>query len=115
MNETFLKEERVEVENVLQKDVSVRNVLSSVTALPNPGDAYVDSESLGLQFYMCERSHRSTFTQQIHINKSSLDRFHKKRIELLFHTIHRIYNSLPRQSWSVSSYHYVFGLRHILI
>lgn len=115
MNETFLKEERVEMENVLQKDVSVRNVLSSVTALPNLGDAYVDYQSLLHQFRVFGRGQRTLFTQQILLNNSSVYRLNKKRIELLFHTIHRIYNSLPRQSWSVSSYHYVFGLRHILI
>ena len=115
MDDTFQKNERAGVETVLQKENSSGYVLSSIAELPPPGDAYVDSESLARQFRICGRGHRSLSVQHVLVNKGAAYRFARKRLELLFHSIHRIYTSLPLQSWAVSSLHYVFELRRILI
>lgn len=115
MDGTSQKDEGTGVETVLQKEATSGYVLSSVAELPPPGDAYVDSESLARQFRICGRGHRSLSVQHVLVSKGSAYRFARKRLELLFHSIYRIYISLPRQSWTVSSLHYVFELRHILI
>ena len=51
----------------------------------------------------------------VHINKGSIYRLAKKRLERLFHSINHIYTSMPRQSRVIPSLYYVFELRHILI
>ena len=112
---TFQEKERVGMEALLQKDVPVGTVSSSVVELPEQGDAYVDSESLVRQFRICGRGQRSFSIQHILLNKGSAYRLVEKRLERLFHSINHIYTSLPRQSWAVSSLHYVFELRRILI
>ena len=94
MNETFQKEERIGMVNAHQKETPSKQVLSSAVLFSDASEMYVDPESLGLQFHISSRGYQSIFTQQIFISKSS---------------------SLPRQSWSVTSFHYVFGLRRILI
>ena len=37
------------------------------------------------------------------------------RLDILCHSNHTVYTSLPCQSWEVPSDHYVFGMRRILI
>ena len=79
------------------------------------GEAYVDTESLARQYRVCGRGQRSFSVQQMLLGKSSAYRAAKKRLDVLFHTINHVYTSLPYQSWTISSDHYVFGMRHILI
>ena len=115
MDDSFGKEKRMEVENVLRKDMPEGYVLSSVSVLPDGGDACVDTESLARQYRICGRGQRTFSAQQLFLGKSSAYRASKKHLEMLFHTINCVYTSLPCQSWKVSSEHYVFGMRRILI
>ena len=114
-DETFQKNEKGDIETVLQKKVLSEYVFSSVVELPIQGKAYIESESLARQFRICGRGQRSLSVQHVLISKGSASRLFKKRLELLFHSIYRIYTTLPHQSWGVPSHHYVFELRHILI
>ena len=103
------------VESVFQIEDSVGYILPSVAELPDEGEAYVDTESLARQYRVCGRGQRSFSVQQMLLGKSSAYRAAKKRLDVLFHTINHVYTSLPCQSWAISSDHYVFGMRHILI
>ena len=115
MDDSFEKEKRMEVENVLRKDMPEGYVLSSVSVLPDGGDACVDTESLARQYRICGRGQRTFSAQQLFLGKSSAYRASKKHLEMFLHTIHCVDTSLPCQSWKVSSDHYVFGMRRILI
>ena len=115
MNVTLPEEEGVGMESVLQADASVGYILPVVAEWPEEGDAYVDAESLMHQFRVCGRSQRQLSVRQFSLARSSAHRLLQKRLELLFNSIERTYSSLPCQSWSVPSDHYVFGMRRILI
>ena len=112
---TFPVEEGEGVESVLPAEASVGYILPVVTELPDKCEAYVDVESLALQCRICGRGQRSFSVQQMFMAKSSVYRAAKRRLEMLSHTINQVYTSLPCQSWAVSSDHYVFGMRRILI
>ena len=115
MNGASLEKEEVRMESVLQKDVTTEYILPVVTELPDEGEAYVDTESLARQFRVCGRWQRSLSVHHMLWGESSAYRMAKKHFDILFHSINRIYTSMPCQSWSAPSYHYVFGLRRILI
>ena len=115
MDGTFLEEERMEVENVFQTTIPTESILSCASGLPDENEAYIDIEALARQFRVCGRGQRSFSAQQMFLGKGSAYRASKKHLEMLFHTINCVYTSLPCQSWKVSSEHYVFGMRRILI
>ena len=115
MDDSFDKEKRMGVENILRSDVPEGYVLSSVFELPDRGEACVDTESLACQYRVCGRGQRTFSVQRMFLGKSSAYRASKKHLEMLLHTIHCVFTSLPCQSWKVSSEHYVFGMRRILI
>ena len=79
------------------------------------GDAYVDVESLAHQYRICGRGQRYFSVQQMFCAKSSAYRAAIRRLDILCHSNHTVYTSLPCQSWEVPSDHYVFGMRRILI
>ena len=113
--DTLSVEEGMGVEYVLPAEEPVGHILPIVAELPTKGEAYVDVESLALQYRICGRGQRSFSVQQMFFGKSSAYRAAKKHLEILPHTINQVYTSLPCQSWAVPSDHYVFGMRRILI
>ena len=115
VHDTHSVEEGMGVESVLPAEEPVGHILPIVAELPTKGEAYVDVESLALQYRICGRGQRSFSVQQMFFGKSSAYRAVKKHLEMLSHTINQVYTSLPCQSWAVPSDHYVFGMRHILI
>lgn len=110
----LLSEEGVGVESVLQAETS-EELLATVTELPKDSDTFVDMESLACQCRIIGRGHRSFSVQQMLWGKNPAYRASRKRLETLLHTINHVYTSLPCQSWLISSDHYIFELRHILI
>ena len=115
VHDTLSVEEGMGVESVLPAEEPVGHTLPIVAELPTKGEAYVDVESLALQYRICGRGQRSFSVQQMFFGKSSAYRAAKKHLEMLSHPINQLYTSLPCQSWAVPSDHYVFGMRHILI
>ena len=111
----FPSEEGMGVECVLQVEAPVGYIVPMVTELPDEGDAYVDTETFASQYRVIGRGQRSFSVQQMFFGKSSAYRAAKRRLDMLFHTIKSVYTSLPCQSWAVSSDHYIFELRRILI
>ena len=110
-----LPEEGVGVESVLQADIPVDQILPVVTEWPHESEACVDAESLARQFRICDRSQRIVPVKYLSLGKKTAHQGALKRLERLFHSITQTYTSLPFQSWSVASDHYVFGMRRILI
>ena len=115
VNGTLPVEEGVEVECVLQTDSSVEQILLSEINLPDEGEACVNTENLARQYRANGRGQRSFSVQQMFYGKSLAYRAARRRLEMLSHTINQTYTSMPCQSWSLSSDHYVFGMRRILI
>ena len=115
VHDTLSVEEGMGVESVLPAEEPVGHILPIVAELPTKGEAYVDVESLALQYRICGRGQRSFSVQQMFFGKSSAYRAAKKHLEMLSHTINQVYTSLPCQSWAVPSDHYVFGMRYIFI
>ena len=110
-----LPEEGVGVESVLQADIPVDQILPVVTEWPHESEACVDAESLARQFRVCDRGQRIVPVKYLSLGKKTAHQGALKRLERLFHSINQTYTSLPFQSWSVASDHYVFGMRRILI
>ena len=108
-------EKEAGVESVLPTEASVGYILPLVAELPDTGEAYVDVESMAGQYRVVGRGQRPFSVQQMFMAKSSAYRAARRRLEMLSHTINQVYTSLPFQSWTVPSDHYVFGMRHILI
>ena len=106
-------EEGTGVENVLQAEASEGLILPWVADLPDKGEAYV--ESMAVQYRVLGRGQRSFSVQQMFFGKSSAYRAAMKRLEMLFQNVKSVYSSLPYPSWTVSSDHYIFGMRRILI
>ncbi len=112
MNDTL--QERVGVENVSHAEASIIGNIQS-TDVPDEGEACLDMESLARQYRVCGRGQRSFSVNHLLLGKSSGYRTAHKRLEVLVHSFNSVYTSLPFQSWAVSSDHYVFGMRRILI
>ena len=108
-------EEGMGVECVLQADAPVGYIAPMVAELPDKGEAYVGAETFAGQYRVIVRGHRSLSVQQMFFGKSSAYRAAKRHLDMLSHTVNQVYTSLPCQSWAVSSDHYVFGMRRILI
>lgn len=115
MNVVPFEKEGVGMETVLHSDIPVGYISSVVFEWPEEGDAYVDAQSLARQFRVCGRGQRHLSVHQFSSVRSTAFRVAQKHHELLYHSIGRIFSSLPYQGWSVPSDHYVFGMRRILI
>ena len=112
---TLSSEEGVGVKSVLQTETPVGYILPVVAELPDTGEAYVNVESMAGQYRVIGRGQRSFSVQQMFFGKSSAYRAAMKRLEMLFQNVKSVYSSLPYPSWTVSSDHYIFGMRRILI
>lgn len=108
-------EEGTGMKYVLQAETPVGYILPWVAEVPDEGEACVDTENLARQYRVAGRGQRSFSVQQMFLGKGAAYRAAKRRLEILFHTINHSYTSLPFLSWAVSSDHYIFGLRRILI
>lgn len=107
--------EREGVESVLQADKSVGDILPIDIELPDDAQSHVDGESLARQFRVCGRGQRSFSIQRLLFGKQTAYRAVIKHQEILYHSINSVYSSMPCTNWLVSSDHYVFGMRRILI
>jgi hypothetical protein len=107
--------ERAGVESVLQAGKSVGDILPIDIELPDDAKSHVDGESLARQYRVCGRSQRSFSIQRLLFGKQAAYRAVIKSQEILYHSINSVYTSMPCANWLVSSDHYVFGMRRILI
>lgn len=115
MSMTSLSEEGGEDVCVLLENVPVARIYSFPSQLPDADSAYVDAETLAGQFRVLGRSQRQLSVTYSLCSKGMVCRMAKYRLDALLHSTKHVYTSLPRQYWTVSSEHYVYGMRRILI
>lgn len=112
---TSLSEDEEEVVYILHENRPSGQFYSISTQLPDANEIYADAESFPGQLRVVGRSQRLlTFTYTF-LSKGITCRMLKYRLEALFQSAKHVYTSYPRPCWSVSSDHYIFGMRRILI
>lgn len=76
---------------------------------------FTEIDLMGSQFGAHNRLQRLMNSSYSWLSKAYIRRIAVMRMALLTHSTVHIFSSLPFQSWSVSSEHYIFGMRRILI
>lgn len=104
-----------EKECVLQESPSADNLAILSIPFPDHATSFVDATSLAWQLQASTRGQRQLTYPSTCLAKGNAFRDAKLRLEALLHPAHPVYNSLPFVCWSVSSDHYIFGMRRILI
>lgn len=100
---------------ILQENISADKIYPIPDQLSEAVSAFVDAESLTGQLRVvgrCQRQHSLAYSLLL---KSVFFRMIKSHLDTLLQSANHVYTSLPRPCWSVSSEHYVFGMRRILI
>lgn len=100
---------------ILQENISADKIYPIPDQLFEAVSAFVDAESLTGQLRVvgrCQRQHSLAYSLLL---KSVFFRMIKSHLDTLLQSANHVYTSLPRPCWSVSSEHYVFGMRRILI
>lgn len=77
--------------------------------------AITDAEVLAGSMRVCGRNHRSFNLAFSYMSKVMAWKTAINRINALSHAFSLFYNTMPHPSWKLSSDHYIFELRHILI
>lgn len=90
-------------------------VSSSLFHHPDVDMFFAETNSLLRQFRTIGRSYRQFSIVNFINSKIMSFRLIKSYLDTLLQSIEHFYTSLPRQCWSISSEHYVFGMRRILI
>lgn len=86
-----------------------------ITADPWDGLEFEDAESMARQLRTCGRGLRQFTFHSIVLSKSLSSKVARNCMDALLESYSHIYSSLPCLSWEVSSEHYIFGMRRILI
>lgn len=100
---------------VLQNKQMTDQVYSLPSQLPDADKASVDVESLAGQYRVIGRCQRQLTVAYSFLSKGVTCRLVKSCLDTLLQSANHVYTSFPRPCWSVSSDHYVFGMRRILI
>lgn len=100
---------------ILQENIFADKIYPIPDQLSEAVSAFVDAEALTGQLRVvgrCQRQHSLAYSLLL---KSVFFRMIKSHLDTLLQSANHVYTSLPRPCWSVSSEHYVFGMRRILI
>ena len=108
-------EEKEQVTCILQEHDPSGQVNTFPDQLPGENVAFVDTLSLTNQLRVIGRTQRQLSVTYSLLSKGDICRLAKCRQNALFQSSKHVYTSAPHLSWSVSSEHYVFGMRRILI
>lgn len=82
---------------------------------PHANMELAEVQPFSLQLRMLGRVQRSFFAHYSLYSKLIAWKMCLVRMDRLSHSFSRFYAALPRSCWKVSSEHYVFGMRRILI
>ncbi len=74
-----------------------------------------DAQSLARQLRNCGRTNRIQNSWPLIISKLMPGKATCSKVDVLSQSFSHIYNTLPCLCWTLSSDHYVFGMRRILI
>lgn len=76
---------------------------------------FEDAQSMARQLRLMHRNQRSLILHYTLLDKALLSKVAKSCMDTLYTSSNRVYTTLPYPSWEVSSEHYIFGMRRILI
>lgn len=115
---SFFTEEEGEV-CVCQSDDTLQDSASesyflSITKSPLDYSALTETEILARQLTMSGRVFRQNLSQTTLFSKT-VQRVAMMRMKALAQSAIHLHSTYPCRRWKVSSEHYVFGMRHILI
>lgn len=123
VNGALLSEERGEAEYGLQANElltmaeaeQAAGFFLPVSSKQERDMAFEDAQSLARQLRLVNRSQRTLVLPYTLLDKGVLTKVAKCCMDIIHSSINHSYTSLPYQSWGVSSEHYIFGMRRILI
>ena len=121
VNGDSLSNEKGTVESVLQLGkMTDASDLSGSWILPVSPDKdrnvmFEDAQSMARQLRLMHRNQRPFILYYTLLDKALLSKVAKSCMDALFTSSNRVYTTLPYPSWEVSSEHYIFGMRRILI
>ena len=121
VNGDSLSNEKGTVESVLQLGkMTDASDLSGSWILPVSSDKdrnvmFEDAQSMARQLRLMHRNQRSLILHYTLLDKALLSKVTKSYMDALYTSSNRVYTTLPYPGWEVSSEHYIFGMRRILI
>lgn len=121
VNGDSLSEEKGTVESVLLTNdlpdycQESPGLISPVTSEDERATAFEDAHSMARQLRLVHRNQRTLVLHHILLDKSQLSKACRFYIEALYSSNNHLFTTLPYLSWEVSSEHYIFGMRRILI
>lgn len=121
VNGDSLSEERGTVESVLlTQDVPDFSQMSPgwimpVTSGHERTSTFEDAQSMARQLRLMHRNQRPLVLHYTLLDRSLLSKANRSYMEALYASANHAFTTLPYLSWEVSSEHYIFGMRRILI
>ncbi len=121
VNGDSLSEEKGMLESVLQLGkTTYASDLSGSWILPVSPDKdrnvmFEDAQSMARQLRLIHRNQRPLILHYTLLDKALLSKVAKNCMDALYTSSNRVYTTLAYPSWEVSSEHYIFGMRRILI
>lgn len=121
VNGDSLSEDKGMLESVLQLGkTTYASDLSGSWILPVSPDKdrnvmFEDAQSMARQLRLMHRNQRPFILHYTLLDKALLSKVAKCCMDALYTSSNRVYTTLPYPSWEVSSEHYIFGMRRILI
>lgn len=121
VNGDSLSNEKGTVESVLQLGkMTDASDSSGSWILPVSSDKdrnvmFEDAQSMARQLRLMHRNQRPFILHYTLLDKALLSKVAKSCKDALYTSSNRVYTTLPYPSWEVSSEHYIFGMRRILI
>lgn len=98
-----------------EEETSMGLILPVTSKMPEHPMAFEDAQSLARQLRMFSRGQRQLVLHYTWVDRALLCKVVKNCMDALYLSSNHTYSSLPYQSWGVSSEHYIFGMRRILI
>ena len=121
VNGDSLSEEKGMLESVLQlgKTTYASDLSGSWILLVSPDKdrnvMFEDAQSMARQLRLIHRNQRPLILHYTLLDKALLSKVAKNCMDALYTSSNCVYTTLPYPSWEVSSEHYIFGMRRILI
>ena len=116
VNGDSLSNEKGTVESVLQLGkMTDASDLSGSWILPVSPDKDRNVMFEDAQLRLMHRNQRPFILHYTLLDKALLSKVAKSCMDALYTSSNRVYTTLPYPSWEVSSEHYIFGMRRILI
>lgn len=101
--------------DLTEEETCMDLILPVTTDMPERSMAFEDAQSFARQLRMFNRGQRQLVLHYTWVDRALLCKVAKSCMDALYLSSNHTYTSLPYHSWEVSSEHYIFGMRRILI